>query len=203
MNIKEYKKFGIIIIDNIFDQDELELIWKDIDLIYDQNFLKSPNETGTATNYFTGNYLKNNYGIYLDKLFRDGIIKHILPISEKFFSKEITDSVTNLGPVYHLYSQINSTGNLLSYYEDSHHYEPHIDQSVFTILTWLNKEPKRWTGGILKFTDMSVEVEPKNNRTLIFPSCFKHEVSPVSMPEPKSGFGRFVITNFGFIRPEF
>lgn len=203
MNIKTFSDFGFIIVENVYDNNELELIWKDIDKLCDENLLKSPQETGAASDYFTGKLLKNNYGTYLDSLYKERKINFLLPLSEKFFENEITEAVASLSNVHELYRNVNLTGNLISYYENSHYYGPHTDQAVFTILIWFHKEPKIWDGGILKFSEMNVEVEPKNNRAIIFPSSFLHEVSPVQMKETKSGYGRFTVTHFCFIQPKF
>lgn len=203
MNIKSFPKLGFVIIENVFDKLELELIWKDIIQIENKKLLKTPKETGSATCYITGKPLKNNKGIYLDKIHEQGVIENIIPISKKFFSPEISMAVADLGKMYPSYHQINKTGNLLSYYEDTDNYDPHIDQSVFTILTWLYREPKAWAGGELIFSELNAEIEPNNNRSIIFPSCFTHEVKPVKMQNELIGFGRFVITNFAFITSEF
>lgn len=202
MNVKPFSRYGIVIVENTYDSSEQQKIWEDIEIIRQQNLMKSPKDTGGAKNYFTGSYVKNNYGTYLNSLHNTGVIKHILPLSEKIFSHPtIVEAVVSLGPVYELYRQINNSGNLISYYEDSDFYDAHIDQSVFTVLTWWYREPKMWNGGILKFTDMNLEIDPNYNRTIIFPSCFRHEVSPVEMQKGSTS-GRYTVSHFGFITPE-
>lgn len=201
MNIKPFKNLGIVVVDNTYTDRELELIWSDIEKINQQNLLESPSKTGGAKDYITGEYLKNNYGVYLDKLYNDNIIKHIPNLSKKFFTPEVSEAVESLGPTYKSWSQINTSGNLLSYYEDSDFYSPHIDQAVFTILTWIYKLPKSWEGGILKLSEYNAEIEPKFNRSIIFPSCFMHEVTPVKMKTDQPGFGRYVISHFSYINP--
>jgi len=70
----------------------------------------------------------------------------------------------------------------LSIYSDGDYYLPHIDESLYTSVLWLNKEPKEYEGGnfIFHFEDGSTEeVETKNNRMVLFPSFYKHEVKPV------------------------
>jgi hypothetical protein len=202
MNIKSFPKLGFVIVEDIFDQVELNLIWKDIEIIEQKKLLKSPEETGTATCYITGRPLKNNKGIYLDRLHENEIIKNIIPISKKFYIPEIANAVADLGKMYPTYHQVNVTGNLLSYYENEDSYGPHLDQSVFTILTWLYREPKSWTGGELIFPELNAEIEAKNNRSIIFPSCFTHQVRSVKMENLLPGYGRFVITNFAFVTSE-
>jgi len=202
MNVKPLSNYGIVVVENTYDDIEQQRIWEDIEIIKEKNLMKSPKDTGGAKNYFTGNYIKNNYGTYLNSLHNTGVIKNILPLSEKIFSHPaIIEAVISLGPIYELYKLINNSGNLISYYENSDFYEPHIDQSVFTVLTWWYQKPKSWDGGILKFTDKNLEVEPLYNRSIIFPSCFRHEVSPVVM-QNDSKSGRYTISHFGFITPK-
>jgi Rps23 Pro-64 3,4-dihydroxylase Tpa1-like proline 4-hydroxylase len=201
MNIKPFKNLGIVVIDNTYSDRELDLIWSDIEKINQHNLLKSPSETGGAKDYITGEYLKNNHGVYLDKLFREKIIDYIPELSKKFFTTDVSEAVESLGPTYKSWNQINIRSNLLSYYEDSDFYSPHIDQAVFTILTWVYKQPKNWEGGILKLPEYNTEIEPKFNRSIIFPSCFLHEVSPVKMKSNLPGSGRYVISHFSYINP--
>ena len=59
---------------------------------------------------------------------------------------------------------------LVSYYEDTDYYKAHSDCAEITALSWYYKEPKKYRGGDLKFTDYNIDVECKNNRCIIFPS---------------------------------
>lgn len=200
MKIKTFPKYGIVVIENTYDDNELKKLWQDIDRIEKENLMLPPKKTGTAKDYFTGKPLKNNKGTYLNKHFENGIIEHIVPLSEKFFEGTIQDAVKTLSYIHNLYELINSQENLISYYEEEDNYESHVDSAVFTVLTWLYREPKAWEGGILSFPDLDVEIEPKNNRSLIFPSCYLHKVSPVKMLEnPQPGYGRFTLSHFGYI----
>jgi Rps23 Pro-64 3,4-dihydroxylase Tpa1-like proline 4-hydroxylase len=87
---------------------------------------------------------------------------------------------------------------LLSYYEDKHYYKTHHDDCTVSSLTWLYKEPKKFSGGELTFTDFGYTVECKCNNTILFPSQIRHSVSEVSIdPEHRGkGFGRYCISQF-------
>ena len=67
-------------------------------------------------------------------------------------------------------------------------------------MTWYYKEPKKFTGGELIFTDFDYTIPCKKNYTIIFPSFLRHKVNEVNVEE--DGYGRFTITNFWSQYPE-
>ena len=69
-----------------------------------------------------------------------------------------------------LYALLHEVGHLLQNDEDN--YFKTIDE---------DKEPKKFTGGDFSFSDYDVTIPCVNNSMVIFPSSFKHEVSPVEM----------------------
>jgi Rps23 Pro-64 3,4-dihydroxylase Tpa1-like proline 4-hydroxylase len=90
---------------------------------------------------------------------------------------------------------------LVSYYEDSDYYLPHLDVAQFTSLLWFFKEPRCFSGGEFKFSDYEDIIELKHNRMVLFPSWVMHEVSEVKMNDRSetdgySTYGRYCITNF-------
>jgi Rps23 Pro-64 3,4-dihydroxylase Tpa1-like proline 4-hydroxylase len=87
---------------------------------------------------------------------------------------------------------------MISRYGNGDYYKPHKDNSLFTALLWLNREPKEFSGGNLTFTSHNHTIEYKNNRCIIFPSVTTHEVSEVFM-DAESTNGRFCITIFSII----
>ena len=50
---------------------------------------------------------------------------------------------------------------------------------------------------------MRLQIKVKNNRMVMFPSCFLHSVSPVKFKTPPKeiGQGRYTITHFYFATP--
>ena len=69
---------------------------------------------------------------------------------------------------------------------------------MHTALVWFYKEPKRFTGGDLTFTQSQQTVECKHNRMILFPSYYLHAVDEVSMEYKYrgKGLGRYCLTHF-------
>ena len=65
----------------------------------------------------------------------------------------------------------NHDDTLISYYEDSEYYKPHEDIFNFAKLTWFFKEPKKFEGGDLVFTEFGEIVKCENNKCIVFPSA--------------------------------
>jgi hypothetical protein len=101
------------------------------------------------------------------------------------------------------FSTTNSDSTLISYYEENDHYDSHHDTFQWTQCTWFVREPRLFTGGDFDFPESGFEVKLKHNRTVFFPCCFLHRVSPVKFhTQPKEiGFGRYTITHFYYATP--
>jgi len=98
----------------------------------------------------------------------------------------------------------NFDSSMLSYYEEKDFYKPHHDTVLWTCLIWMVREPRLFDGGDFKMVEPDVEVKLKNNRMILFPSCFLHSVSPIKFhTQPKEiGYGRYCITHFYNTEPE-
>lgn len=81
---------------------------------------------------------------------------------------------------------------------------------ALTYVYYFNREPKAYSGGAFRLFnsrmvngryecgEKAVDIEPKNNSILFFPSFCHHEVLPVSCPSKKFIDGRFTIN--GWVR---
>ena len=72
------------------------------------------------------------------------------------------------------------------------------------MLTYLFKQPKKFTGGEIELVDCTETLEVVFNRTYIFPGYETHAVNTIHMNEQDgaNGFGRYCISNFvGFKNP--
>ena len=98
----------------------------------------------------------------------------------------------------------NGDSSMISYYEDKQFYRPHHDTFAWTCLIWMVREPRKFTGGDFILNEPEVEIKLKNNRMVMFPCQFLHEVTPVVMKEQpdEMGYGRYTITHFYFSGPE-
>jgi len=203
MEIKSFKKYGIVLIEDTYTDEELKKIWQDIEKLEKDNLFLEPKNTGSAKDYYNGDPFKKNKGVFLNKHFHSNKIKNILPISDKLINHSgIKNNVSICSTFHKIYNYINHTSSLLSYYENEGHYLPHTDFGIFTIITWLFRQPKSFDDGVFSFPDLKLEIEPNYNRTVIFPSSEVHAVSNVKIKTNEPGFGRFALSHFCFIIPQ-
>lgn len=192
-----------IIYDDFFTNDELSIIWNEVLFLTSPNKMLTPDKSGSALDS-KGNVLKKNSAIFLEKFYVNRMTSDINNITDKVFSPEIFEHLNSKGGVFNYIKITNTNHNFLSYYEDSDYYKPHLDYSVFTMLFWLCREPKKFEGGELIFDDLNEKIDFKSNRLVIFPSYLFHSVTPVKMIDdykPFGGDGRYTITKFVTINP--
>lgn len=179
---------------DFFTEEELELIWCELKILARPHILRDPQDTNSAE--VDGVLLKNNKGVFLDKFYLDVTRSPAFEASLKIFSG-VTEEFADLCYVNSPVLQTRKSSMLLSYYENSDYYLPHQDQSITTVLYWLCKEPRAFTGGDLFFPEIDLTVPFQNNTMVMFPSVAEHGVTAVNMDEnapPLSG--RFVFTHF-------
>ena len=204
MNIlSENKDFPYILIDDFYDQSELDEIWEELDyMCHPRRMARASVENGAAWDGYNDDgskhQLKANWTMWLDHLFGPNrSASSILDVNRKLLDN--THIFKN-----HPHWAINDVAaykadfTQLAYYEDSDEYLEHRDNSRLTCLTWFYREPKKFTGGTLYFPLWDTEIECKNNRVICFPSMIPHGVTKVSMEEQDMGkkLGRFVMTQF-------
>ena len=164
------EEFPYTIVRELYTEEQEERIWKELDE-YQSNLLWADNET-QRFNCKICNILNE-----------DGILQ----ASREVFEAKLKDIHSTLIP---------DETSFLSYYEDGHYFKPHKDNCKITILNWMYKEPKRFTGGEFVFTDYNKTIELESNKAIIFPGTIKHTVNTTSMDEKFKGMGRWCITHF-------
>jgi|LakMenE01Jun11ns_1017448.scaffolds.fasta_scaffold9731865_2 Rps23 Pro-64 3,4-dihydroxylase Tpa1-like proline 4-hydroxylase len=192
-----------LVIDDFYTEDEQINIWKELDFLTYDRKLMPPEETGTAHDQTTGEALKKNSALFLDRLYARRELSNILNINRKLFSQEIIDEFNGMDNCFKYIHHTNYDATLISYYEEKDYYKAHTDSSILTYLYWCHKEPKKFEGGDLILPELDEGITYKNNRLVIFPSWRLHEVTPIKMieeVEPYSGYGRYCITNFVYIK---
>ena len=198
MNIKHFDcGFPYIVVDDFYDDDQLNLIWEELDYFSFKNKLESPKDTGTGKDE-DGNYKKNNKGIFLKKYFNYN------PELSKIFkaNRKLSKIPVDENPSWFFKNIIKIKTNntiLISYYDDGDYYTPHVDKCIISSLAWLYREPKKFKGGDLYFPDYNNEcVKVKNNRVLLFPGFITHAVNSVSIEKKDRGkyLGRYCLTTF-------
>jgi hypothetical protein len=202
MHISQIKKgVDVLIVDEMYTQDELNAMTIEMSFLTSPYRLFGPNKTGTAIDK-NGVAKKKNVGVYLDDFYGDRESSDMLRINRKLFLPQIVDAFAAIHPSYGLIKNSNSDKTLISYYEESDHYKPHTDVSVFSAVTWFFQEPRLFTGGDFVFTEHKLKVEVKNNRMVLFPGSYLHEVLPIKMTNdctPLSGQGRYSMTQFLYL----
>ena len=181
-------------IENIFDKEELTLIYRELDFI--QPKLLSAENTGGAIDK-AGNYKKKNTGIFLDEVYSRRKFSDILTVNRKVFSQEVIKAAEECSPGYGIFKSCSRDSTLISYYENSDYYNPHHDITAITIVTWFFKQPINFTGGEFTFTDYNINIPAKNNSGILFFSSYIHEVSSTELIDPTvPGSGRFSMSLF-------
>lgn len=187
----------VLIWDDFYTPDELDLIWKELTFLTHKTKFKSPEQTGAAMD--GDRYLKTATGMWIDHIYADREASNILKCNRKVFSKEIASAAKNINPLYCILDGINSDHTLLNYYENDGEYKKHRDESVFTAVTMLMKNPANFSGGDFVLHEYDLLIEKRNNRMVLFPGHLEHSVTPVQMNgayEPFGGDGRYTITQF-------
>lgn len=194
MNVTLCKQpFEYIIIDDTYTDEELKLIFLELDFFTLSGKLMGAEHTGTAKD-FEGRDLKSNKGLFLDDAFSNRDFSNILNLNRKIYEATSNEPSVILKQLH----RSNNDSTLVSYYENNSHYKAHDDLSYLTSLTYLYKQPKKFQGGELVLVDYGLVFEPWFNRTYIIPSVVRHEVTKVTMEisDCNKGMGRYCITNF-------
>lgn len=183
--------FPHLIIENMYDDQELELIWEEL------NFLNKPNKLSEPKDYGALHLHTKSRGIILDSAYRDRNISNILSVNRKTF--DYTETYAQLNPHYIKFKTSNKDITKLRYYHDGESYDPHIDANFDTLAcTYFNKEPKRFSGGELYFPDYQYQVPCDNNLCVIFPAYFSHGVREIEISDDDyfAGYGRYCMSQF-------
>lgn len=183
-----------LVIDNFYSPKEQEDIWEELDYHLDSFYL---DKEGCAQD---GDIpLANLSRIYLDELYRNKRDhSNILTHYSKILSKRNLKKYAKITPSGRTLEVTNIDWSQVSYYEDGNNYAEHFDQFMHSCLIWFFREPKKFTGGDLTFTETGEVVSCKHNRMLLFPSYLMHKVDTVNMAEKDlgQGLGRYCLTHF-------
>ena len=189
--------FPHILIHDMYDEVEMSKIWKEFDLFTVANNFLDPEKSDSAVNV-DGKLMKNNLCIKVDQYYRDRLSSPLLTVNRKLWSPEIVD-LSNKHWALNPHYRCNEDTTLVSYYENSHYYEPHFDCFNVTALTHFYKDPKCFSGGDLYFPEFdNYTLTTFNNRCIMFPSSIRHGVTEVEMNESNLGLGlgRWTVSQF-------
>lgn len=187
-------------VENFLKEQELSEIWDEI------NFLsyRSKFELDTSTARDKNNNLRSNkIGIWLDQVYTERKYSNYFKYYKKWINDETRDNLLKTSLFWRELNHCDRDTTLFSYYEDGKYYREHEDTARLTQLYYTFKQPKKFTGGQITFTDFNYIQEIEDNTLIVFPSWFKHEVKPVLLKEKTPDKqdklecnGRYVFTTF-------
>lgn len=188
---KIIKPFPHLIIENFYNENELKLIWQELDFLTSANKLIPANLDGSTSN---SNALSGTIG----NIYKDLKYSNIASINQKILHPEIKNAFLSLNELFGHINLINNLFIKIKYYENGHNYPKHQDIARFTGINYLYKEPKKFEGGDLYFNDYNYKIELKNNMFILFLGSLFHSVTPINLNENEyiTGNGKYSITNF-------
>ena len=195
--------FPLMVVNNFYNQQELDLIWKELD------FYTAPNKLVVAENYGGVVGYTNAKALILDDLYRNyesdkkGVdyrnISNILTVNRKLFECGVLDTFANIHGCVSIANKTNHDITKVRYYHDGEYYDPHTDKStMFLAFSYFYREPKKFVGGDLEFPKYDFKLPCTNNSMVIFPGWVEHGVRKVKIKESDyyDGWGRYAITSF-------
>ena len=186
--------FPHMIINNLYNEEELKLIWEEL------NFFTKPGKLLEAKDYGGVVERTNARAVVLDEVFATHRqMSNILTVNRKLFKSDILYEFGKIHDCCSIAKDCNNDITKLRYYHNNDYYEPHTDRSFqFLGFSYFYKEPKKFEGGELLFPKYEYTVPCDNNSIIIMPGWVEHGVSKVSIEDSDyfDGWGRYAITSF-------
>ena len=193
------KPFPHIIFHNFYTDEELKLIWEELD------FLTKPDKLFDVKEYKGVEGYTEAKAIQLDTVYKgkNRKLSNILNVTRKVFEKDVLEAFSSISDCCSLAKHCNYDVTKVRYYHNNDQYKPHIDMLWnFLAFSYFYREPKRFSGGNLLFPKYDYEYPCDNNSLIILPSYVEHGVQKVKIDNSDyfDGMGRYAITHFGDIR---
>ncbi len=194
--------FPHAIVDNFYNEEELELIWEELKFYTKPGKLLDVKDYGGVDGYTSAK------AIMLDSLYQNrtgsgGLdwrtMSNILTTNRKLFTSGVLDAFAEVDDCCCLANKTNFDNTKVRYYHNGDAYNPHTDSGFqFLAFSYFYKEPKKFEGGQLYFPKYDYEVPCDNNSMIIFPGWVEHGVREVSIKDSDyfDGWGRYAITSF-------
>lgn len=190
--------FPHLIVEEMYDQDELSLIWEELNFLTKPGKLWDP-EKYQASPSSNGKYQTESKAVILDFLYSERSTSNILEINRKLFNGPYRKIFSEIAPHCVLAIRTNYDITKIRYYHDKDYYEPHVDTTFdFVSFTYFHKNPKKFSGGELFFPEYNYKFECNDNCMILIPSYVEHEVKKVSIKNSDyyDGWGRYCMTQF-------
>ena len=187
--------FPHLIVEDFYNDTELELIWEELDFYTKDGKLFDAKDYGGIVDK------TNSKAIQLDHLYAGDYrkISNILTVNRKVFDGNILDTFSDIHDCCDIARWCNHDITKVRYYHDGDFYEPHTDRCMqFLGFSYFYREPKKFQGGHLIFPKYNYEIECKNNSIIYMPGWVEHGVSEVQISNSDylEGYGRYAITSF-------
>ena len=200
--------FPHAIVDNFYNEEELELIWEELKFYTKPGKLLDVKDYGGVDGYTSAK------AILLDSLYQNrtgngGLnwrtMSNILTTNRKLFTSGVLDAFAEVDDCCCLANQTNNDITKVRYYHNGDAYDPHTDKGFqFLAFSYFYKEPKKFEGGQLYFPKYDYEIPCDNNSVIIFPGWVEHGVREISIKDSDyfDGYGRYAITSFFGCKPK-
>ena len=187
--------FPHMIVENFYNDDELKLIWEELDFYTKDGKLFDAHEFGGVIDK------TNSKAIWLDKIFSKKYrnLSNILKVNRKLFDSAVLEAFSSVHDCCSIAKFCNYDVTKVRYYHDGDYYEPHTDKTVqFLGFTYFYREPKKFEGGELIFPKYDYTFDCPNNSLIMMPGWVEHGVSKVLIKDSDyfDGYGRYAITSF-------
>ena len=186
--------FPHVIIENFYNEEELKLIWQELE------FYTHPNKLVPAKDYGGIVGSTNALALQLDGIYsKRRELSNILTVNRKLFQSGVLDQFAKIHGCCSIANQSNYDITKVRYYHNDEYYDPHTDKSVqFLGFSYFYKEPKKFEGGDLEFPQHDLVLPCVNNSMIVFPGWVEHGVRKVKISNSDyfDGWGRYAITSF-------
>ena len=174
LNFYRVKNLSYVVIDNYFSSIELSEVLKELKDL--KRLSAGPKFTYTARNS-AGEFKKTGSGVALDMLYADRSLSPTLNATRKIFNPEIYTPMVEFDAIFNFIPLSNTDICLVNYYTPGQEYLAHEDSCQISAVALLGFG--EFTGGGFAFPDQGVEIEFKQGRTIVFPSCASHASMPL------------------------
>lgn len=143
-------------------------------------------------------------GIWISEAYNDVSLSVVgESVMELMFNDRVVEALENMNSMYGLYRHVNNHSTVIRYYGHEQESLLRSDNAVFTVMTFLCDEPKKFEGGelILQMgSDVAYQQSIENDTTVIFPSSYYVGLSKVeAKSEEVTDPGLYVVTSYLFI----
>ena len=188
------KPFPHLIVNNFYNETELELIWEEL------KFYTKPDKFFEAKDFGGVVDKTNSHAIILDEIYKKNRkLSNILNVNRKLFTSDALDLFAKIEDCCCIANKSNWDITKVRYYHNDEYYDPHTDKSFqFLAFSYFHKQPKKFSGGELLFPKYDYQYPCNNNSMIIFPGWVEHGVSKVKIDDSDyyGGYGRYSITSF-------